>query len=44
VKQNWFRETGEIPMLFIDYPQMKSGFDENVEAGTYGERKDPRWT
>lgn len=44
VKQNWFRETGEIPMLWVDYPEMKSGFDENVERGVYGERKDPRWT
>jgi hypothetical protein len=44
VKQNWFRETGEIPMIFVDYPNMKSGFDDNVERGTYGPRKDPRWT
>jgi hypothetical protein len=43
IKQNWFRETGEIPMLFVDYPHMKSGFDVNVENGVYL-RKDPQWT
>jgi hypothetical protein len=44
VKQNWFRETGEIPMIFVDYPEMKSGFDHKVELGVYGVRKDPSWT
>jgi hypothetical protein len=44
VKQNWFRETGEIPMLFVDYPDMLSGFDLNVDIQAYGPRKDPTWT
>lgn len=43
VKQNWFRETGEIPMMYIDYPDMMSGFDLNVDLGVYGERKDPSY-
>ena len=43
VKQNHFRETGQVPMMYIDYPDMRSEFDDNVERGTYGERKDPKW-
>lgn len=39
VKQNWFRETGELPMIGHDWPDMWSGFDENVRTGAYGERE-----
>ena len=43
VKQNWFREHGEVPMIFTVFPEMKSDFDEMVEAEAFGERKDPSW-
>jgi hypothetical protein len=37
-KQNWYRETGEVPMMFVDWPDMKSGFDRGVEEGRWGTR------
>lgn len=44
VKQNWYRETGEILYLHTLFPDMEpSGFELNVDAGAYGERKDPKW-
>ena len=43
-KQNWFRETGEIPVLYHEWPGTESGFDTNVELSMYGLRKDPSWT
>lgn len=45
LKQNWFRETGEIIMMYRDWPDLgPSGFDEAVAAGAFGERKDPKWS
>lgn len=38
VKQNHYRETGEIPMMWIDWPEMRSAFDDNVARGDYGVR------
>ena len=26
VKQNWFRETGQVPMMWVDYPDMAGDF------------------
>lgn len=45
VKQNWFRETGEIILMHHDWDALSpSGFDEKVAAGAFGERKDPKWS
>lgn len=45
VKQNWYRETGEIHYLHMLFPDMNpSGFEAAVDAGEFGERKDPKWT
>lgn len=44
VKQNWFRETGEVHYLHTLFPDMEpSGFEKAVAAGEFGERKDPKW-
>ena len=43
VKQNWFRETGEVPMIGLLFPDMESGYDEGVREGRWGERKDKKW-
>lgn len=44
VKQNWFRETGEIILMHRDWDALPpSGFDLAVERGEYGTRKDPKW-
>lgn len=43
VKQNWFRETGEIHTMYIDYPELISGFDYKVASGEFGQRKDPKY-
>lgn len=44
VKQNWFRETGEVHYLHMEFPDMEpSGFERAVEAGEFGERRDPKW-
>lgn len=44
-KQNHFRLTGEFPLLGYEWDDMEpSGFDLDVRAGTYGRRKDPKWT
>ena len=44
VKQNWYRETGEVHYLHMLFPDMKpSGFETAVAAGEFGERKDPKW-
>lgn len=37
-KQNHYLETGEIPMMCLDYPDMLSRFDLSVRAGSYGRR------
>lgn len=44
VKQNHFRETGEIPVMHRYWDRLTpSSFDQAVELGLYGERKDPTW-
>jgi hypothetical protein len=43
LKQNWYRETGEVPMIWTEFPDMRSSFDDAVESGEFGERKDPKW-
>lgn len=44
VKQNWYRETGEVHYLHMTFDDMElSGFEKAVAAGEYGERKDPKW-
>lgn len=43
IKQNWYRETGEVPMIYTEFPDMRSEFDDKVAAGDFGERKDPKW-
>lgn len=44
VKQNWFRETGEVHYLHMTFPDMEpSGFERAVAAGEFGERRDPKW-
>jgi hypothetical protein len=43
-KQNHYRETGEIPLLHLDFPDMEmSEFDLSVAMGGFGEREDPTW-
>ena len=44
VKQNWYRETGEVPLLHHHFINMeKSGFDRKVESQEFGLRRDPSW-
>lgn len=44
VKQNWYRETGEIPMIYMMFDDMEpSGFDTKVASGAFGKRVDPTW-
>jgi hypothetical protein len=43
VKQNWFREHGEVPMMCVLFEDMKSGYDTGVYNGSFGHRKDPKW-
>jgi hypothetical protein len=44
VKQNWYRETGEIPLLCTMFEDMEmSGFDQKVATHAFGVRKDPSW-
>lgn len=42
-KQNHYLETGEVPMMREMFPDMTSTFNDNVDAGNYGFRKDPKW-
>lgn len=45
VKQNHFRDTGEIPYLHMLFPDMEpSSFELAVDAREFGERRDPRWS
>lgn len=41
-KQNWYRTTGEVPVLGHEDPVFWSGFDEGVRQGLFGLRKDVR--
>lgn len=44
VKQNWYRETGELHYLHLVFDDMEpSGFEEKVAAGEFGQRKDKKW-
>lgn len=43
VKQNHFRETGEIINLHAEWPDMANGFNLAVEHELHGRRKDPTW-
>lgn len=44
VKQNWYRETGEVHYLHDTFDDMEpSLFEQKVAAGDFGERKDPSW-
>jgi len=44
LKQNHYLETGEPIMMHREYPDMQSSFNDNVESGAYGLRKDAaRW-
>lgn len=44
VKQNWYLETGEIPVLGRHSDLIpESGFDEKVKSGAFGVRKDKKW-
>jgi hypothetical protein len=42
-KQNHYLETGEVPMMRELYSDMQNTFNDNVDAGIYGFRKDPKW-
>lgn len=45
VKQNWYRETGEMHYLHHVFPDMEpSGFEVKVAAGEFGVRKDKKWS
>lgn len=44
IKQNWYLETGQIPILGRWSPTIElSEFDERVDAGAFGIRKDKKW-
>jgi hypothetical protein len=38
VKQNWYRETGEVIVMDLDWPCFTNGFAAKVAAGAFGER------
>lgn len=45
VKQNHYRETGQIPYLHMLFADMEpTRFELGVDAQEYGKRKDPSWT
>jgi hypothetical protein len=37
-KQNWYRETGEVIVMDLDWPCFTNGFTAKVEAGAFGVR------
>lgn len=43
LKQNHYLETGEVVNMGTLFPDMVSSFDEAVDLGLYGVRKDPTW-
>lgn len=43
LKQNHYLETGEVIMMDREHPDMKNAFNDNVEAGFYSRRTDPKW-
>jgi len=40
VKQNWYRNTGQVPVMGHDDPAFWSDFDETVAMGGFGLRRD----
>lgn len=42
IKQNWYRQYGEVPVMGHDDPVFWSGFDEGMHAGEFGLRADIR--
>ena len=40
LKQNWYRETGEVIMMDVEYPQYRNGFNDGVRNGRFGLRDD----
>ena len=44
LKQNWYRETGQIHYLHHIFPDMEESlFEELARGGMYPPRKDPKW-
>jgi hypothetical protein len=43
VKQNHYLETGQIPMMCLEWQDMQNDFNDNVDHMAYGTRKDPKW-
>jgi hypothetical protein len=41
VKQNWYRQTGQVIALEPDWPDMPDGFETKVQAGDFGKRVRP---
>lgn len=44
VKQNHYLLTGQVPVLGHEWPDMWAEFDQGVQEGWYGPRKDPSWS
>lgn len=42
MKQNWYRETGRLPMMSGMYGDMACDFDDLVHAGAFGRFREPR--
>lgn len=43
IKQNLFRERGEVPVIGHDFPDMWSEFDTALDQNRFDFRKDPKW-
>lgn len=41
VKQNWYRQTGQVIAMEPDWPDMPDGFEARVRAGDFGKRVRP---
>lgn len=44
IKQNYYRETGEIILLGREWPGMRCSLDDHIDNALLPERKDPKWT
>jgi hypothetical protein len=42
MKQNWYRETGRLPMMSALYDDMGCEFDDLVRAEAFGRFRNPR--
>jgi hypothetical protein len=40
LKQNWYRETGEVIMMHRDWPEFRNGLNRDIELGRLPKRKD----